>query len=183
MSMYGKDPEETAAVLDAHAEFGAADLMREMAARITTLETTLATARARLSAQPPTVHAGETAKHVTRAITALKTPPPEGSSHYQSGWDDGLEAALEATLAVLPERAYRVAALQEAAASQDEPWLSDAARIGRALIWSWTDIGKDEYGRGYRAAQAEARALLTGERGDTEARQGPAPDGKETSRG
>jgi hypothetical protein len=46
-----------------------------------------------------------------------------------------------------------------------KPWLSDSARIGRALIWSWTDIGKGAFGEGYRAAQAEARALLEGQRG------------------
>jgi hypothetical protein len=46
-----------------------------------------------------------------------------------------------------------------------KPWLSDSARIGRALIWSWTDIGKGAFGEGYRAAQAEARALLGGQRG------------------
>ena len=38
MSMYGKDPHETADVLDAHAEWNAANLMREMAARIADLE-------------------------------------------------------------------------------------------------------------------------------------------------
>ncbi|WP_228988618.1 hypothetical protein [Streptomyces sp. DH8] len=31
-----------------------------------------------------------------RAIHALKSPMPEGSRHYQSGWDDGLEAAMDA---------------------------------------------------------------------------------------
>jgi hypothetical protein len=49
-------------------------------------------------------------------------------------------------------------------AQQDEagaPWATDGARIGRALIWSWSDIGKGEFGRGYRAAQEEARAILT----------------------
>jgi hypothetical protein len=46
-----------------------------------------------------------------------------------------------------------------------KPWLSDSARIGRALIWSWTDIGKGAFGEGYRAAQEEARALLGGQRG------------------
>lgn len=30
-----------------------------------------------------------------RAIFALKTPSPDGSPHYQSGWDDGLEAAID----------------------------------------------------------------------------------------
>lgn len=31
-----------------------------------------------------------------RAIHALKSPTPDGSPHYQSGWDDGLEAAMDA---------------------------------------------------------------------------------------
>lgn len=31
-----------------------------------------------------------------RAIHALKSPPPEGSEHYRSGWDAGLEAAMDA---------------------------------------------------------------------------------------
>src|SRR5438477_10118532 len=35
--------------------------------------------------------ADELAKHVTRAIFALKVPSPDGSQHYQAGWDDGLE--------------------------------------------------------------------------------------------
>jgi hypothetical protein len=52
--------------------------------------------------------------------------------------------------------------------------LSDGARIGNTLIWSWSDIGKGEFGEGYRAAQAEARALLTGQRGDSDAHQ-PEP--------
>jgi hypothetical protein len=52
-----------------------------------------------------------------------------------------------------------------------QPWLSDSARIGRTLIWTWTDCGKGAFGEGYRAAQVEARALLTGQRGDAEAQQ------------
>ncbi|WP_228994355.1 hypothetical protein [Streptomyces sp. DH8] len=32
----------------------------------------------------------------TRAIHALKSPAPDGSRHYQSGWGDGLEAAIDA---------------------------------------------------------------------------------------
>lgn len=43
---------------------------------------------------------------------------------------------------------------------QPAPWLSDSARIGRALIWSWSDIGKGAYGKGYRDAQAQVRSLL-----------------------
>ncbi|WP_432147923.1 hypothetical protein [Streptomyces sp. bgisy029] len=31
-----------------------------------------------------------------RAIHALKAPAPFGSPHYRSGWDDGLEAAMDA---------------------------------------------------------------------------------------
>lgn len=38
----------------------------------------------------------ELARHVTRAIFALKSPPPAGSEHYRSGWDDGVEAAMDA---------------------------------------------------------------------------------------
>lgn len=40
--------------------------------------------------------AEELAKHVARAIFALKSPTPPGSEHYRSGWDDGLEAAMDA---------------------------------------------------------------------------------------
>lgn len=79
-------------------------------------------ARAAVSAvvsPPPSRAAEELAKHVTRSIFALKTPSPDGSTHYQSGWDDGLEAAMDAArdavLAVLPEQADRAAVLREAA--------------------------------------------------------------------
>jgi hypothetical protein len=69
-------------------------------------------------------------------------------------------------------------------AQQPAPWLSDSARIGRTLIWTWADIGKGVYGQGYRAAQAEARALLTGQRDSVEAQQPetqtlPQPEGPE----
>lgn len=40
---------------------------------------------------------------VTRAIHALKTPPPSGSPHYRSGWDDALEAAIDAARGVLTD--------------------------------------------------------------------------------
>lgn len=46
--------------------------------------------------EPPSRAADDLAKHVTRAIFALKTPTPPGSEHYRSGWDDGLEAAIDA---------------------------------------------------------------------------------------
>ncbi|MGV9756964.1 hypothetical protein ACWDUC_14255 [Streptomyces tricolor] len=79
-----------------------------------------AEARATGSATQPTADraAEEVAKHVTRAIFALKTPSPDGSTHYQSGWDDGLEAAMDAArdavLAVLPEPVDRAAVRAEA---------------------------------------------------------------------
>ncbi|MCX5522629.1 hypothetical protein OG342_07090 [Streptomyces bobili] len=70
-------------------------------------------------------------------------------------------------LADAPAAAVSGRAADETAA---KPWQSDSARIGRTLIWSWSEIGKGAYGEGYRAAQAEARALLGGQRGtDAEA--------------
>jgi hypothetical protein len=63
----------------------------------------------------------ELAKRIARAIWALKSPPPPGSQHYRSGWDDGLEAAIDAArdalepAAVLPAPADRAAVLLEAA--------------------------------------------------------------------
>ncbi|QJT04387.1 hypothetical protein G9272_32230 [Streptomyces asoensis] len=72
--------------------------------------------------------AEELAKHVTRAIFALKTPSPDGSQHYQSGWDDGLEAAMDAArdavLAVSPSAvvsADRATLLREAIAALHQP--------------------------------------------------------------
>lgn len=47
----------------------------------------------------------ELAKRVTRAIFALKSPPPPGSQHYRSGWDDGLDAAIDAARAAIEEAA------------------------------------------------------------------------------
>ncbi|MFD5491559.1 hypothetical protein ACFWH4_01120 [Streptomyces sp. NPDC127091] len=44
----------------------------------------------------PADRAAGVAKRVTRAIFALKSPAPAGSEHYRSGWDDGLEAAIDA---------------------------------------------------------------------------------------
>ncbi|WP_189984581.1 hypothetical protein [Streptomyces capoamus] len=48
--------------------------------------------------------AEELAKHFAQAIWALKSPPPPGSEHYRSGWDDGLEAAIDAARDVLLRR-------------------------------------------------------------------------------
>ncbi|MFF4536587.1 hypothetical protein [Streptomyces aureus] len=50
----------------------------------------------------------------------------------------------------------------ETQAEPEAPWATDGARIGRTLIWSWADIGKGEFASGYRAAQEQARAFLTG---------------------
>lgn len=60
-----------------------------------------------------------------------------------------------------------------------EPWLTDSARIGRTLIWSWSDVGKGAFREGYRAAQAEARALLGGERGTDQQQPAVTLPGKE----
>lgn len=35
-------------------------------------------------------------RRVVHAIHDLKSPPPWGSDHYRSGWDDALEAAKDA---------------------------------------------------------------------------------------
>ncbi|WP_435643830.1 hypothetical protein ACR9VJ_26245 [Streptomyces sp. H49] len=80
--------------------------------------------RAAVVSPPPSRAAEEVAKHVTRSIFALKTPSPDGSTHYQSGWDDGLEAAMDAArdavLAVLGEQADRAAVLRELIAKAEE---------------------------------------------------------------
>lgn len=36
------------------------------------------------------------ATYVVRSLFALKSPVPDGSKHYRSGWDDGVEAAMDA---------------------------------------------------------------------------------------
>lgn len=41
------------------------------------------------------VFAESLAAHVARALFALKMLSPDGSKHYQSGWDDGVEAAMD----------------------------------------------------------------------------------------
>ncbi|MDX3034954.1 hypothetical protein [Streptomyces scabiei] len=48
--------------------------------------------------------AEELAKRVTRAIFALKSPAPPGSEHYRAGWDDGLEAAMDAARDAVVDR-------------------------------------------------------------------------------
>jgi hypothetical protein len=55
-----------------------------------------ATALAAVLPAPADRSAEELAKRVTRAIFALKSPAPSGSEHYRAGWDDCLEAAMDA---------------------------------------------------------------------------------------
>jgi hypothetical protein len=88
----------------------------------------------------------------------------------EPAWEDGCHCEIVPLLCGLAGEAQ-----------QDEarvaPWASDSARIGRALIWSWSDVGKGEFGRGYRAAQEEARAILTRALA-REAQQDPTQDGE-----
>lgn len=50
---------------------------------------------------------GELKQRVARAIYALKSPAPQGSEHYRSGWDDGLEASIDAARTALDEAGDR----------------------------------------------------------------------------
>lgn len=51
---------------------------------------------------------------LTRAVFALKTPSPPGSEHYRSGWDDGLEAAIEAVAEFFDQRPSAVSVVPPA---------------------------------------------------------------------
>lgn len=48
----------------------------------------------------PAADPGELKQTLTRAVFALKTPPPDGSRRYQAGFDAGLEAAIDAVARV-----------------------------------------------------------------------------------
>lgn len=95
-------------------------------------------------AAPPTGQTDEEcARHVARAIFALKTPSPDGSQHYQSGWDDGLEAAMDAAgdavLSVLPVPVDRSAEERAARhlAAKDHPrtaWASLTVACRKAYL-------------------------------------------------
>lgn len=91
---------EAAGLYDARDRPGAARLMRHLAEALNPDDTDLSEKRIDYllkSGTPVQVVASpdELAQHVTRSIFALKTPSPSGSGHYQSGWDDGLEAAMD----------------------------------------------------------------------------------------
>jgi hypothetical protein len=53
-------------------------------------------------------------KRIVRAIFGLKSPPPAGSQHYRSGWDDGLDAAIDAAKNATPESDETPARLTDA---------------------------------------------------------------------
>jgi len=74
-------------------------------------------------AEPTAVtrEAADAANQVTRAIYALKTPPPTGSEHYRSGWDTGLEAAADTACdAVLAATASQAAEIERLRTMLDE---------------------------------------------------------------
>jgi len=61
------------------------------------------------------------------------------------------------TVQALDGEARRVAGEEQ----PEAPWATDGARIGRVLIWSHADVGHSDFGRGYRTAQEDVRAILT----------------------
>lgn len=68
-------------------------------------------------------------RRIVRAIFGLKSPPPAGSPHYRSGWDDGLEAAIDAVKSVAPaEVARREATAHRSRSDASAPKLVDVLR-------------------------------------------------------
>lgn len=87
--------------------------------------------------EPTDRAAEELAKHVARAIWALKSPAPSGSQHYRSGWDDGLEAAMDAARdAVLAVEAHGTGT-QQPEAEAHEPEHSWAAELYDPATGEW----------------------------------------------
>lgn len=87
------------------------------------------------AAPPAADRADELAKHVTRAIFALKSPAPPGSEHYRSGWDDGLEAAIDAARdAVLRRVADEAQQAETQAHPAEHTW---AAELYDPLTEEW----------------------------------------------
>ncbi|MEW2267874.1 hypothetical protein, partial [Streptomyces sp. NPDC047868] len=122
---------------------------------------------------PATDQAADLAQHVARAIFALKTPSPDGSQHYQSGWDDGLDAAMDAArdavLGLLSRAAEPATSVAASDASANGPGAGVAAPIDRAALVEeklqidaprlhFTDRAAEEH----RLALSEALGLGTG---------------------
>ncbi|MFE9736189.1 hypothetical protein ACFYO9_37685 [Streptomyces sp. NPDC005863] len=55
----------------------------------------------------PSANRDELKQRIARAIYALKSPAPSGSEHYRSGWDNGLEASIDAARTAVDEGASR----------------------------------------------------------------------------
>ena len=98
----------------------------------------------------PADRAADVAQHVTRAIFALKSPAPAGSEHYRSGWDDGLEAAMDATRHAVLRRMADETPPAEAEPTPDEP----TVRATRYLV---TCVPEHRDPGGYRGVTVEYR--------------------------
>ena len=105
------------------------------------------------------------------ALLAVLPPPADRAAVLREAADvaarfnsDCQNCAVE--LEVAGELRRLAAEASQSRSDIEKPWLSDGSRIGRALIWSWSDVGHGEFARGYRAAQEQARTLLTGPHGD-----------------
>jgi hypothetical protein len=106
-------------------------------------------------------------ERVCRAVAGIlaELPPPADRSAVLREIADFVRGLL-LTRTLVTTTSLEAELRRMADEAQDaKPWLTDSARIGRTLIWSWADVGKGAFREGYRAAQAEARALLGGERG------------------
>lgn len=104
---------DAADLYDARGEPGSAGLLRRLAGALEPDDTDLTEADidAMMASAAPVLVVFDPEgleRRVTRAVFALKSPAPEGSKHYRSGWDDGLEAAMEAaSRAILDPKGQR----------------------------------------------------------------------------
>lgn len=112
----------------------------------------------------------------TRAIHALKSPTPDGSRHYQSGWDDGLEAAIDAardalegparTLLAEVNRLRALVAELEAQPSRSEVLNKAADRLDAKVDElraepRWREGNGDTRGPGLLSSVTELRRMAT----------------------